>query len=157
MKSEVLEYTSREVEVGKWKISKDYGIVHSAEGKTVILEPRLSKLMYFLCANDSTVVSREYLIENIWKETIVNEESLTRAIADLRKQLSDNFIKAPKIETIRKRGYKITILPPPKVYALKLRLNKSSFYGIAGFVLLVSLAMLVFTIFKRMNAWKLIQ
>lgn len=136
MKSVSHECTPKEVEVGQWKISSDYGIMSSAEGKALILEPRLSKLMYFLCVHDNSVVSREYLIENIWQDTIVNEESLTRAISDLRKQLVGNFVKAPKIETIRKRGYKITIVPPPKVYALKLRLNKAQLYRTAGFIVL---------------------
>lgn len=146
-----IEQESRymEVEVGKWKISNTYGIIASGEGKALILEPRLSKLMYFLCVNDNSVVSRDYLIENIWQDTVVNEESLTRAVADLRKQLISNFVKSPKIETIRKRGYKITILPPPKVYALKLRLNKSHFYRAAGIIAVTSIVFLVlFIAFK---------
>ena len=128
------------IETGGWKICKEYGVLASPEGKSVVLEPRLSKLLYLLTSNVNEIVSRQYLINNIWAETIVNEESLTRAIADLRKVLLKNFESAPKIETIRKRGYKLALQMGPKQYAVKVVLKKPAHYAVlVGILALLTL------------------
>ena len=112
-----------EVRSGQWKISADYGILDSPEGKKLVMEPRLSKLMHLLAENAGSYVSRKYLIENMWPDTIVNEESLTRAVADLRKILANQFNNSNCIETAPKRGYRMVLNKEPRKLALKLRLN----------------------------------
>ena len=131
------EELKTEIEMGQWKISSKYGVMSSPNNKTLILEPRLSKLLYLLSLNVNAIVSREYLVNNIWKDTIVNEDSLTRAIADLRKLLSNNFENTVVINTIPKRGYILSIKTGPKLYALKLKLNNQSGSMIIGFVFLL--------------------
>ena len=127
----------KEVRIGQWKISYEYGILASPPGKSVFLEPRLSKLMYFLSLNINTIVSRDYLIENIWQDTVVNNESLTRAISDLRKVLSKNFDQTLEIDTISKRGYKLSLRSNSKVYALKFKITSPEKYAVLGFVLIL--------------------
>ena len=135
MKIREKESLYEDVEAGGWKFSNEYGILTSPEGKPLVLEPRLSKLLYLLCQNVNAIVSRDYLIENIWKDSIVNEGSLTRAIADLRKILSNNFNSAIKIDTIPKRGYKLVLQAEHRKYILKLKINSRSRYAILGLVL----------------------
>lgn len=78
------------------------------------LEPRLMKLLCQLTENAGKVVSRDHLIEKLWPRVVVNENSLTRAISDLRKALSipgeitaDGCmeLKSVDIKTVPKRGY----------------------------------------------------
>jgi len=78
------------------------------------LEPRLMRLLCLLTENVGKVVSRDHLIEKLWPRVVVNENSLTRAISDLRKALSIPGevtaegcmeLKCVKIKTVPKRGY----------------------------------------------------
>lgn len=131
---------SPEIQVGKWRISAEYGILSSPKGINLLLQPRLSKLMYLLSLNANEIVSRDYLVKNIWENIIVNDDSLTRAIADLRKLLLKNFGEALVIDTIPKRGYKLSLLAGPRMYALKFKIDeKVSAVIIVGLVVLLVL------------------
>lgn len=125
------------VEIGRWKISADYGVLSSPNGTTLVLQPRLSKLLYLLSVNANKIVPREYLVKNIWQDLIVNDESLTRAIADLRKLLTKHFDDTLVIHTIPKRGYKLLLKAGPKLYALKFKIGKGSVLGVIGFICLL--------------------
>lgn len=70
------------------------------------VEPRLMHLLCYLAANELTVVGRDSLVEQLWPNVIVNENSLTRAVSELRKQLRGGCRENP-IETIPKRGYRL--------------------------------------------------
>lgn len=70
------------------------------------IEPRLMHLLCFLAANQFTVVGRDSLVEQLWPNVIVNENSLTRAVSELRKQLRGGC-RDNAIETIPKRGYRL--------------------------------------------------
>ena len=127
--------TENTVTLGRWQFSMEYGITNSQLEKELLLEPRLSRLIYFLGLNANSYVSREYLIEHIWEDAIVNEDSLTRAIADLRKILTANFKDAIVIETLRKRGYRLSLKPNK----FKLRINPSISNLILGFIMFIIL------------------
>ena len=70
------------------------------------IEPRLMLLFCHLAANEFTVVSRDSLVEQLWPSVIVNENSLTRAVSELRKQLRGGC-REDAIQTIPKRGYRL--------------------------------------------------
>ncbi len=112
-----------DIELIGWKFSAAYGKLSSPEGESVILEPRLSKLMYILMRHVDRIVSRAHLVNNVWQDTVVNDESLTRAIADLRKTLKKNFNSGISINTVPKRGYILNLQPVNRVYAFKVRIK----------------------------------
>ena len=134
---QVQDELTEDIELTGWKFSAQYGILGNSEGKDVVLEPRLSKLMHVLFQHANKIVSRNYLLSNIWQDTVVNEESLTRAIADLRRTLKENFNTAITIETVPKRGYKLNLQPVHKTYALKLKIKHPVRYGIVAGLLLI--------------------
>ncbi|MBO3697666.1 winged helix-turn-helix domain-containing protein [Roseivirga sp. E12] len=113
-----------DIELIGWKFSAAHGTLSNPEGENVILEPRLSKLMYVLMLHMDRIVSRSHLVNNVWQDTVVNDESLTRAIADLRKILKKNFYSGISIDTVPKRGYMLNLKPVDRVYALKLRIKR---------------------------------
>ena len=76
------------------------------------------------------------MTEKIWSDTIVNEDSLTRAVSDLRKVLKENFRNPPKIQTLHKRGYKMIIPEQELSIPIWLKGIKYSVYFVIGFVLL---------------------
>lgn len=74
------------------------------------IEPRLMHLLCYLAANELSVIDRDTLVDLLWPNVIVNENSLTRAISELRKQLKDGC-ERQIIETIPKKGYRLTVSP----------------------------------------------
>lgn len=72
--------------------------------KQVRIEPRIMRLLMLLYASRGKVVDKNTLINEIWKGTVVTEDSLTKAISKLR-QVLDNGQGASVIETIHGVGY----------------------------------------------------
>ena len=99
----------REFSVGEWRVLPQLNRIKlRGAGEERQLEPRLVKLLCYLAANEDRVLSREELVQELWPRVVVNENSLTRAISELRKQLhiQDSRV-ANYIETIPKRGYRL--------------------------------------------------
>lgn len=65
-------------------------------------------LLILLASGKGEVFSREFLIEKIWGNTFVGEEGLTQAVSRLRKILNDNAKDSQIIQTIPKKGYRLT-------------------------------------------------
>ncbi|WP_250112983.1 winged helix-turn-helix domain-containing protein [Escherichia coli] len=56
------------------------------------------------------VLSRDELIDNVWKRSIVTNHVVTQSISELRKSLKDNDEDSPVyIATVPKRGYKLMV------------------------------------------------
>ena len=76
------------------------------------LEPRLMRLLCLLAASADAVVARDDIISVLWPRVVVNENSLTRAVSDLRHALTPAGVKRTSlIQTIPKRGYRLTQAP----------------------------------------------
>lgn len=74
--------------------------------KSLRLQPRLSQLLTLLLSNQGELLSRSALIDIIWKDKLVNEDALSRCIAELRAALGDNAASPTYIETVPKKGYR---------------------------------------------------
>jgi len=100
---------SCEFTLGEWRVLPQLNRIRlNRADEERQLEPRLVKLLCFLAANEERVLSREELVQELWPRVVVNENSLTRAISELRKQLqSKDSNPANYIETIPKRGYRL--------------------------------------------------
>jgi Tol biopolymer transport system component/DNA-binding winged helix-turn-helix (wHTH) protein len=71
------------------------------------LRPLLMDVLLRLAAQPGEVVRRETLLEDVWPRRMVNDEVLSRAIAELRTALGDDARVARFIETIPKTGYRL--------------------------------------------------
>lgn len=80
---------------------------HQDSGEIRSLEPRLMRLLCLLCAVPGRVLRRESLIEELWPRVVVNENSLTRAVSELRRRLETDSTDASLIDTIPKTGYRL--------------------------------------------------
>jgi DNA-binding winged helix-turn-helix (wHTH) protein len=94
---------------GNWTINLDLFCLQNNVGNEIFVQPRLLRLLSALFNNANRVVSKEDLNKLIWDEVIVGEESLSKAVFDLRKFLEANFSNPPSITTIRKVGYKLQL------------------------------------------------
>ena len=100
-----------------WQVHPQRNMIQtSAAGNRTIrrqLEPRVMHLLCLLAAADGNVVNRDELMMALWPKVIVNENSLTRAVSELRKALSTpaqaktTTVRNSPIETVSKRGYRL--------------------------------------------------
>ncbi|HET7745971.1 MAG TPA: winged helix-turn-helix domain-containing protein [Vicinamibacteria bacterium] len=79
--------------------------VHRA-GEPVPLEPKAFDVLRHLLENRDRLVTKDELLDAVWKDTFVTPNVLTRVVAQLRKGLGDDAHEARYIETVAKRGYR---------------------------------------------------
>ena len=72
----------------------------------VRLKPLSDRLLRCLLDAPDTVLPRERLIETVWTRREVNDEVLSRAIAELRALLGDDAREPRFVETLSKGGYR---------------------------------------------------
>ena len=72
----------------------------------VPLEPLAFDVLVFLIKNGGRTVEKQELFENVWKDNFVGDNSLTRAIKEIRHALGDDAANPRLIETVPKRGYR---------------------------------------------------
>jgi len=84
--------------------------LQNPEGETVSLRSQSAEVLGVLAAHPGETVSRETLIEAVWADTFVTDDSLVQCVADIRRALGDD--KHRIIETFPKRGYRLNVDPP---------------------------------------------
>ena len=75
-------------------------------GQPVALEPKTFDVLRYLIEHRDRLVTKEELLDTVWKDTFVTPNVLTRAVAQLRKALGDDAFEARYVETVAKRGYR---------------------------------------------------
>ncbi|MCP4548118.1 MAG: hypothetical protein GY835_16765 [bacterium] len=95
-----------------WLVQPDLNRICRGDDEQRIPD-KFMQVLVFLVENPG-VVSRRELMDAVWPDSIVVEESLTRAISELRKVFGDDPRRPTYIETIPKKGYQILaeIRPP---------------------------------------------
>jgi TolB-like protein len=75
-------------------------------GEVVKAEPRILEVLDYLIRHRDRVVSKEELLDTIWKDVHVSESALTTTIRDARRALSDSPTAPQWIRTIYGRGFR---------------------------------------------------
>lgn len=73
-------------------------------GQIVPLPPKTSEILALLIENAGSLVTREMMVEEVWKGGIVEEGNITQRISDLRRAL-DRLGGTKVIKTVHRRGY----------------------------------------------------
>jgi Tol biopolymer transport system component/DNA-binding winged helix-turn-helix (wHTH) protein len=76
-------------------------------GASVQVEPRIMHVLACLASRPGQVVSRVQLLDTVWAGAVVNEETLTHVISQLRRLLGDDPRSPRFIDTIHKSGYRL--------------------------------------------------
>jgi DNA-binding winged helix-turn-helix (wHTH) protein len=92
--------------VGSWLVDKDARTLTNRTQEHR-LSPRALRLLTTLADHQGEAMSREYLLSKIWPDVTVGDESLTQAIAELRRAFGDERHEPRYIETISKHGYRL--------------------------------------------------
>ena len=95
--------------LGELTVDPNAGEVAGPGGREK-LDPKVMDVLVMLARNAGHVVLREDLLARLWPNAVVTDESLSRCIYELRRQLSlaggDERYKA-MVETVPKRGYRL--------------------------------------------------
>ena len=75
-------------------------------GARVDVEPKAFDVLRHLVEHHARLVTKEELLDTVWRGTFVTPNVLTRAVAQLRKALGDDAHQARYIETVSRRGYR---------------------------------------------------
>ncbi|MEJ2605016.1 MAG: winged helix-turn-helix domain-containing protein [Gammaproteobacteria bacterium] len=71
--------------------------------RRVALRPKSFDVLHYLVRHAGEVVSPEALLDAVWGDTVVTEDSVRQCIADVRKALGDGAHKI--VRTLPRRGY----------------------------------------------------
>ncbi|WP_157096708.1 winged helix-turn-helix domain-containing protein [Tsuneonella dongtanensis] len=84
----------------------------AADGKEVLLEPRVMQVLVAFARNPGQVLSRDNLIALCWDGRIVGDDAINRAISLLRQGLAEVVGEAVRLETIKKVGFRLVTDEP---------------------------------------------
>ena len=98
IKSSVFRFDGVEVREREFSIIK--------AGETSQVEPKAFRVLLFLLHNPQKLITKEELLNAVWGETAVSENSLTRSVALLRRLLGDDTHVPRYIETVATVGYR---------------------------------------------------
>ena len=84
-------------------------------GEVLPVEPKAFRVLLFLLHNPQKLITKHELLDAVWGETTVSENSLARSIALLRRLLADDMRSPRFIETVATIGYRFV----PKIEALE--------------------------------------
>ena len=95
-------------EFGSFRLDPGQGVL-LREGQIVHLTPKALNTLAVLVRHGGRVVDKDVLIQEVWPDTFVEENSLTRNISVLRRTLGSQSNGMPLIETVAKRGYRLAV------------------------------------------------
>jgi Tol biopolymer transport system component/DNA-binding winged helix-turn-helix (wHTH) protein len=75
--------------------------------ETIPVEPKAFRVLLYLLRNPHRLVTKDELLDAVWQETSVSENSLTRAVALLRRLLGDDTREPRFIATVPTVGYRL--------------------------------------------------
>ena len=76
-------------------------------GEVLAVEPKAFHVLLFLLRNPQRLVTKEELLDAVWGDAAVTENSLTRSILKLRRLLDDDFREPRYIATVATVGYRL--------------------------------------------------
>lgn len=98
-----------DLRIGPLKISPSTRTIVGLGGRQVV-EPRIMQVLLTLVDADGRVVSRERLFQSCWGGLNVGEDSLNRAIAELRRVIRHLGGGELIVETVPRVGYRLSTL-----------------------------------------------
>jgi DNA-binding winged helix-turn-helix (wHTH) protein len=97
-KSRVFTFADVEVREREFCVVKD--------GEVLAVEPKAFRVLLFLVRNPRKLISKDELLDAVWNDCSVSENSLTRSVALLRRVLGDDVHQPRYIATVPTVGYR---------------------------------------------------
>ncbi len=94
----MIRFGSFQIDTRTWLLTQD--------GNPIDLSPRLVEILAFIVGRGGEIVTKDELLEKFWPDVHVTENTLTRAIADIRKAIGDDASAPRYLQTASRRGYR---------------------------------------------------
>ena len=94
--------------LGEWLVEPSLNRV-SRGGTTIQLELKVMDVLVCLAERAGQMVTRFEIIDRVWATEFIADNTLTRAIKELRNALGDDARNPSFIETIHRRGYRLIV------------------------------------------------
>ncbi|NQY64113.1 MAG: winged helix-turn-helix domain-containing protein [Alteromonadaceae bacterium] len=75
--------------------------------KEIAIEPKLFELLLLFVNQPNTIISRQDILDNLWRGSLVTDNAINKLVANLRKVLGDGAKNPRYIQTVPKRGYRL--------------------------------------------------
>ena len=105
--------------IADWTVTPSRNLL-VRRGEHVRLEPRVMDVLVHLAERPGEVVSKEDLVERVWKQRYVTDDVLTVTIYALRRALGDDARRPRYIETVSRRGYRLIAAVPAMPAAVRI-------------------------------------
>ena len=76
------------------------------DGEVVPVEPQVLELLLFLATNPGRLVTRDELVEAVWRGRIVSEATIASRIKAARRAIGDDGTAQRLIATVHGRGFR---------------------------------------------------
>ena len=93
----LLHFNNLSIDTDRRELKDADGVVH--------VEPQVFDLLVHLVQNANRVISKDELIERVWKGRVVSDAALNSRIASARRAIGDSGKKQTLIRTIQRRGF----------------------------------------------------
>jgi transcriptional activator of cad operon len=150
-----------QIQIGEWSVQPETGQI-SRQGEVARLEIRSVRVLAYLAERAGEVVSIEELLEKVWPDVAVSQDSVYQAVASLRRQLGDDPKQPKYIETVPRLGYRLvaqvgsaTVREPTQENASPRSLSwKSAAWGAVAALCLGALGIYLFHIRPAKHNWQ---
>ena len=92
--------------IGDWRVDPSAGQMTRGT-EAVQLDDRAMRLLVCLAERAGQVVSIDELLNSVWTDVVVSQDSVYQAITTLRRALGDNTRQPSYISTVPRRGYRL--------------------------------------------------
>jgi TolB-like protein/Tfp pilus assembly protein PilF len=96
--------------LGKFSFDPNSGAL-SLDSETIFLRPKAQALLSHLVRHAGRVVSKSELLDVVWPDVTVTEDSLTQCIREIRKALGEEA--QTLVRTVSRRGYMLAVASAP--------------------------------------------
>lgn len=93
---------TRAFQIGDCVLDLDRGTLERC-GTTIVIRAKTFRLLTYLAQNRGKVLSKDELLDAVWPNVSVTEDSLTQGIRDVRKAIGDEA--QDLLRTVARRGY----------------------------------------------------
>jgi TolB-like protein/DNA-binding winged helix-turn-helix (wHTH) protein len=98
--------------IGDWQVNPASGQI-SRNGESARVEARTMRLLLCLAERAGAVVCIDDLLNQVWPDVSVSQDSVYQAVASLRRLLGDDPKQPTYIETVPRLGYRLVAAASP--------------------------------------------
>lgn len=97
-----------QVKFAQWELDPKRQVISNGDISRE-LEPLLYKLLCYFLLNNEEIITREDLIDHVWRQHYVDDNAINRAVSELRKLLKSDKFKGTIIKTHYRKGYSLAV------------------------------------------------